>query len=231
MYRFCCILIILFGVNSGLKAQFDLLNKPFVDDLRFNKILSGNFLDLNLKISDIQGTPYLSENFEAGKIVTQEDSVFANISLRYNAYSDDLEFKQGENIFAVADKSIVKKAEFGGNLFSYRSFEVGAINRDGFFKILSEGKATLMVRYTIKFQDQIEAKAFSDGQPARFEDVEKHFYISVEKAPAKLLTNKKSLFEILSNHKSEMETFISKNKLSIRDEEELIKIIDQYNSL
>jgi hypothetical protein len=231
MPRLLLLIIVLVSVTAGLKAQTEILDKPFMDDVRFNKIIDGSYLRLNLKISDVQGTPYLNEKYESGKITTTQDTVYENIALRYNAFTDDLEFKQGENVFNVAFKTIVKKAEFGGKTFSCRSFSEHGTTRDGFFKLVTEGKASLLARFTIKFLDREDAKAFSDYQPARFEDVEKTYFISVDSAPAQMIINKKSLPALFGAKKGEMEQYISKNKLSVKDEEALIKITNYYNSL
>lgn len=225
-------IIIFFGITPGLRAQYEVANKLLLDDVRFTKIMDGSFLGKSMKISDVQGTPYLNEKFEAGKIITMEDSMFQNLDLRYNAFTDDLEFKQGENIFNVAYKTMVKKAEFGGKFFSYRSFEAEGGNvRDGFFEILTEGKATLLARYKIKFLDKVDSQAFVDAKPAQFEDVEKQFFIMIEGSAAKLIPNKKGLLRFFGDKSKELETFISKNGLSVKDDESLIKIVTHYNSL
>ena len=229
--RFIHILVVFIGLASGLKGQTEILNKAFLDDVRFSKINDGTFSHPNLKISDIQGTPYLNETFEAGEIITPKDSVFANIELRYNAFTDDLEFKQGENVFNIAYKAIVKKAEFGGDVFSCRSYEVDGNIRDGFFKILTEGKATLLAKYKILFLDRVEAQAFSDYQPARFDIVQVEYFMAVDRNPAKLISNKKGLVKMFGEKSNEMETYISKNKVSVKEGDSLIKIVMYYNSL
>ena len=231
MNRFYLSFLLVLGISSGLQAQLELMNKPFMDDVRFNKIIEGTYLRNNLKFSDIQGSPYLSDKFENGKIITQEDSVFSNIELRYNAYSDDLEFKQGENIYNVAFKLLVKKAEFGNNTFGYRNYELEGAKHDGFLKILAQGKATLLVKYTIRFSDREEAKAFSDFQPARFEEPIEQYFLSINDASATLFTTKKMLIILLSDHKGEIESYLSKNKISLKDERGLVELLSFYNSL
>ena len=230
--RFLPFVIIFFGMSSGLRAQYELANKPFMDDVRFTKIIDGSYLGKNLKISDIQGTPYLNDKFEPGKIITPEDSVFADIELRYNAFTDDMEFKQGENVFNIAFKTIVKKAEFGGKTFGCRSYDADGRNlMDGYFEILTEGKLTLLAKYKIRFLDKEDAKAFSDAQPARFENVEKQYFFISDGNPAKLIPNKKGLIKLFGTKSNEMETYISKNKLSFKEDDSLIKLFNHYNSL
>ena len=231
MNRLYYILLVITCITSGVHAQTEILNKRFMDDVRFNKITTGKYMPNSISVSDVMGTPYLSEKFETGKITTKEGVVYENISLRYNAFRDDIEFKQGEEIYNIDIKTTVKKAEFGGNIFSCRSFEKDGKIRDGFFKVLNEGKAVLLVKYTIIFLESEEAKAFSDPQPARFDQVFEQYFLTIEGAPAKLISNKKSLLGMFGDKKGEMESYISKNKLSIKNEYSLMNMIAHFNSL
>jgi len=151
--------------------------------------------------------------------------------LRYNAFSDDLEFKKGADCYNFDPKSIVKRAEFGGVIFSCMTYGSEDKTKSGFFEILTEGKAILLVRYTIKYLEKEKVQPFVDPQPARFDAPKKEYYMTIDGAPAKLITNKKSLLELFGNRKDEMESYISKNKLSVREDDSLKKIVAHFNSL
>ena len=47
-------------------AQYEVANKLLLDDVRFTKMMDGSFLGKSMKISDVEGTPYLNEKFEPG---------------------------------------------------------------------------------------------------------------------------------------------------------------------
>jgi hypothetical protein len=231
MKRLFALLVLFVGFTCSLKAQYELKNKPFMDNVRFAKIMNETYLPNNLKLADIQGSPYLSEKFEIGQIRTPEDSVFANLGLRYNAYSDELEFQKGADIYNVAFKTIVKKAEFGGSTFTCKSFEVDGTTREGFFKILAEGKATLLVRYKIRFLDRKEVGAFTDYQPARFEEPSAQYFIAFNGHEAKLFYTRKGVLVLLNDQKAAITNYLSKNKFSLTDEQGLVKLISYYNTL
>ena len=55
MNRIYLSFILFLGLSNCLHAQLELMNKPFMDDVRFNKIIEGTYLRNNLKFSDIQG--------------------------------------------------------------------------------------------------------------------------------------------------------------------------------
>lgn len=219
-------LVILAG---NLNAQS--MSTGLMDNFRFTRITEGTYSKYNLKLSEIQGSPYLDAKFNPGKITTNNGAVYTDIPLRYNGYTDDLEFKKGEDTYNLDPKTIVKKAEFGGRTFGCLSYSENGKIKNGFFEILTEGKAILAVRYTVKFLEREEIKAFAEPKPARFDEAQKDFFLTIDNAPARTVSNKKSLLEMFGDKKGEIETYISKNKINVRGEDAFIKIVAYYNSL
>ena len=169
--------------------------------------------------------------FEAGKITTSDGKVYGNIPLRYNAFTDDLEFSNGNINYNIEPKFLIKRAEFGGSVFSYMPYDYRGSVQNGFFKIFNGEKATLLVRFTIKFLDMEETKPYMDPKPARFSDVKKEYFLAIGGTPAKAVSNKKMLLQMFGEKAEIMEAFISKNKYSIKDEDCLRKIVEYYNGL
>jgi hypothetical protein len=229
MKRTLFIFILLIVITNFSGAQT--MPRSLMDDFRFTKIVDGTYSKYDLKISDIQGTPYLEEGFSPGKIVTNEGVIYENIPLRYNAYSDDMEFQKGGDTYNIDPKAIVGRAEFGGVIFCYTKYEASGKIQSGFFEILTEGKATLLVKYSVRFLDREEVKAYVDPKPARFDEAQKEHYLSVAGAPAKLITNKKKLLESFGSQMKEMESYISKNRLSVKEDDGLTKIVAHFNLL
>lgn len=221
--------ILFFVVTNSLNAQ-TMLN-GLMDNYRFTKMKDGVYAGSNLRMSEIQGTPYLDEEFSPGKIITYDGVTYENIALRYNAYSDDLEFMKGEDIYNMDPKTLVRRAEFGGAVFGCMKYDSFGKIQNGLFEIETEGKAMLLIKYTVKFLEKEKVQAFVDPKPARFDPPQKEYYIALDSTAAKLITNKKNLLEIFGNRKDEMESYISKNKLSVRENDALIKIVSHFNSL
>jgi hypothetical protein len=219
----------LFALTNSLKAQ-NLLNS-LVRDFQFKMIKEGTYPRNNLSLSDIQGSPYLDKEFSPGKIYTNEGGVYENIPLRYNGYTDDLEFQKDKDSYSIDPKSIVKRAEFGGMIFCCLKYDDNGKSKDGFFEVLAKGKATLLVKYSIKFLEKEEVKGYSNPNPARFDEAQKEYYIAFDSTTAKLIINKKNLLELFGTQKTEMESYISKNKLSVKNDDALTKIVIHYNSL
>jgi hypothetical protein len=229
MKRTIAIISFLILITNSLSAQ-SLLN-GLMDQFQFTKIREGNFSRYNLKMSEIQGTPYLDPEFSPGKVTTNNGTVYTDIPLRYNAFSDDLEFQNDTDAYNIDPKTIVKRAVFGGVIFCCMKYDLGGKILDGLFEVLTEGKAILLVKYTIRFSEKEAVKAYAEPKPARFEEPQKAYYVTIDGAPAQLVTNKKSLLSLFGAQKGEMESYISKNKIAVKGDDNLTKIIVHFNSL
>lgn len=220
MKRLILVTVFFCSLSTLLSAQ------GFFDEFA----LKNAFGRSQLRIGDVNGSPYLEKEYQLGTVLTSDDLLFKNVLLRYNCYQDILEFKQNEISYDLMPRSLVKKAEFGGKIFIYKNIESNGDSKS-YFEALSEGKASLFVRYVVKFYEAEPLKGYANPVPARFDDVSKTYYISFGDSPVKMITNNKKLLEIFPDKKDEMDLFIKKQKLSAKKADDLKKIIAYYNSL
>jgi hypothetical protein len=222
MNRFILFALFFLLMSSLVKAQqFD------VDQFRSSNTYGRN----HLSIDQIDGSPYLDYEFKVGTVTTDEGVIYKDIPLRYNCFSDVLEFKKDKDVYDMMPKTKIKRAVFGGQVFSYKDYESDRGLSKSFFEILAEGKATLCVRFTVNFYEAEELKGFAEAKPARFDDLSEIYYISVNDSPAKKVTSSKKLVEILADKQKEVDAYIKKQKPSVKKVDDLKKIIAYYNSL
>jgi hypothetical protein len=186
----------------------------------------------NLTIDDIKGSPYLDSEYKVGTILTTEDVLYKDVPLRYNCYGGVMEFKKDNTSYELKPEEKLKKVEFGGQVFVYKAYvsDKGGTDKT-FFEVLTEGKASLCVRFSVNFYEAEALQGFADPKPARFDDISETYYVAVNNSPAKKFSNSKKLVEILGDKQKDIETFISKQKLSAKKAEDLKKIIAYYNTL
>jgi hypothetical protein len=207
------------------------MNRNTIDEFREDKEIEGGFITTkSLKYSEIKGNPYLREEFSDGTIWMSDGSVVENCSLRYNMFSDLMEYMLEGVVYEVTPKSKVKKAKFDGHTFACFNFSEKRKPGEQYFEILAEGKVTLLKKYSLKFIPPAPASPYSDEQMAHFGKPEASFYISDNQGDILLVKNEKTLLKILENKKSAMSLYISDNHLSVLAESDLLKIIDHYNS-
>ena len=212
-------------------AQNDYVLRNLADFMSSKKIIRGEFNN-ELTESDISGSAYLNKEFINGTIYTVQKEKFANVPLRYNVYSDEMEFKnQNEEILAIAVPEIIKKIDIGDITFRYIPYLAGQNVKNGYFELITDGKASLYIRHEIIFKDAEKAGAYKDPSPPSFIKNPNEYYIQVGENAATLVKNKKSLPEIFPDNQDKIETFIKKNKTKTNELESIAELVNYYNSL
>lgn len=231
MRQFNLTILFLVTFFTASYSQVEYQIRQAIDFYSINKFHSGEG-KTSLSESDIEGSPYLNDEFINGTIYTTSKQKFLDIPLRYNIYNDDMEYKTPENkIQAIASPDIVEAAEFGNYKIVYVPYSNAKKVRKGFFMVEAEGEAMLLRRFSVTYKEAEEPAPYKDAIPPRFLKKPDTFYIKVGTEEAKKVNNKKELIEILSNHKNEISSFIKKNKIKTNKPELLKQLLEYYNSL
>ena len=214
-------------------AQFSLSYelKETAEFYRMNQLLnkSGNS---ELLLKDIKGSPYLNAEFLNGTIYTTMKTQYNNVPLRYNLYNDDLEFKNpaGE-ILALAQPEIVEYAVFGDYRLVYSNYSFGNKPKKGLLVLIEDGKAKLLSKVSVIYQEPTQPGAYKEAEPAKFVRRADEFLIRVGAEMALPISNKKSVLEAFPDNRDKIEDFLSKNKIKLNKPEGLVEVVKFYNSL
>ena len=106
------------------------------------------------------------------------------------------------------------------------------LEKNGYFKALNEGNAVLLRKREMNLREgQAATSSYSKDKPPRFELVES-YYISMNKETAQpVKLNKKVVLGAFSDKSSELTSFVKKNKLKLKSEAEVLKLLGYYNGL
>ena len=194
MKKFVLTLFFIAGLTGFLFSQplsYEL--KGMMDLLQTSKSIS-EVTKYTLTENDIEGSPYLNDEFENGSIYTIQRLHYADIPLRYNIYNDNLEFKTptGE-ILALAIPEIVEKAEIGNTLMIYSPYLQANKIKKGFLVVLEEGKISLYAKPGIMFKEATQRGAFKDPEPPKFLKKSDEYFIRFEMEQPLIINNKKDL--------------------------------------
>ena len=202
-----------------------------MDLYRQSKMQSGDWSKM-LTENDIEGSPYLKDEFISGTMYTTSKVQYNDIPLRYNIYNDNMEFKTPDDkVLAMAAPEIIEKVELGDDILAYIPYTNVKKIRRGFFKLLVEGKASLYAKPVVIYTDPVEPAAYSEAQPAKFTRRSDTYYIRIGMEQAKLVSKKKELLTVFPDHSKEINAFIKKNKIKPSDPEKLAELVQYYNSL
>ena len=214
---------ILSGQNYTLQGAYDFYQMQKRHENAANPVLTEN---------DIMGSPYDSKDFQEGFLVTTSNQKYVGLFLRYNIYSDRIEYRDESGSPRVFDHpEIINHVSIGNVKYIYSPYSVIKRIERGFFKVIEEGKSSLYVKQNIYFQEAQPAGAYKDAVPPQFINKPNEFYIRVEPAEAKKVGNKNELPSLFPDRQTELTEYIKKNKIKTNNADDLAELVKFYNSL
>jgi len=180
----------------------------------------------------VKGTPYLNKEFTPGEVVIDDSITYHNIPLRYNIYTDKIQFLNAQKQIRVLDNSQqTYRFEFGNHTFTIRDYlgDQGKV-KHGVLEVLANGHIQLYKKYQVDFEQATKAIGYKDAEPNRFVRQDDEFLIAVGKAvPQKIRPNKK-LLKKLARVKPNVEQYAKSHKLKPKSEQDLIQLIQYCNN-
>ncbi len=200
----------------------------FLDDFRFHEQAVNPNAGVINSYKDVEGSPYLFPDFRTTDIYTKDGKHYRGL-IRYDMYTDEMEFKINKQTFWVSAKENIAKIVLDGKTFLYLKSK-GA-NKGGYFELLVDGPCRLLAKHQVNFIKAEKAKPYQEPSPAHFEQKTNLYYLREKGKPLFLIKNKKSLLKYLNDKNQEIASFIKKHRVSSSREGDLKKLISYYNSL
>jgi hypothetical protein len=178
----------------------------------------------------IKGTPYLQETYEEGVIYYANNSM--KVPARYNVFKDLMEYQQNGRALVLDPTPTIKKVKLHNATFVVEKYEVDGKPKLGYFALLDSGKVMLYSKKEVKYLAPQKGRGLDGGdQPAEFRKTADTFYLKVGGGALQEIKSIKSMIAGLPDKQQELTAFAKEEKISPRDEEELVKLVRHYNSL
>lgn len=180
------------------------------------------------RYTDTKGTPYLFDGYENGAVKLQSGKSFSGVKLRYDQVEDELMFLNESGKEMLFAEPVT---EFTIN---DRTFRRGYPATDGataeaYYEVLVEGKTELLKRTSKKI---IEEAAYNAATKVKSIRANENYYVTASHLSlTKVKKDKKSLLAALPGKSAELETYVKDNRLDLRQEQDMAKLVIYYNSL
>lgn len=200
---------------------------------QFQTTMGKTIINAHLRYDNISGTPYLNNDFMKCELITHDSVKYVNVNLRYNIYTDEMEFEIGDEFRSIANPENFRYFFIDNDVFIYQPIQrtVSGI-KSGYFLLLISGEATLYKRLSVIFEPAVEPQAYAAAKPPRFTKKADTYFIRFKGSlPVELSLTRRRILDAFPYKKSELESFISKNRLNFRKEEDLIHLVAFYNQL
>jgi hypothetical protein len=230
---FFSVLIISFNTYSQINesAYAKMLNAS-LEANQFFELYGISIEDLK----NITGSPYDENYFQLGFIYSNNELKASNVPMRYNIFSDDIEIntsqdpnKQDINVLSKSPDVFVK---IGTDVFVYVE-NLSDENQSGYFKVVHEGDHfDLYKKSRVNYVEKRFAETnYQQDQPARFDRTDTFYLVSNRGVFYELPTNRRRFAAVFKEHNKEIDTYVRSNRLDIRNENDLEKIVKYFNTL
>ncbi len=181
----------------------------------------------------IAGNPYLNKDFQEGRPIGKFNLTFPVVPLRYNIYTDNIEYKSQDNkIFELKGQDKIKAYKIGDTTFIYTPY-YKSNNKllSGYFQVLVSGKNTGLIKYMVYLLEAQPERPYKPAKPERFSQMTKSFYLKVNDGAAVPVSRKKDILQLFPKQKSQLSKYIKKEKIHIHKQAEFVKLINYINTL
>lgn len=210
-------------------AQYD-VNVFNGSDLKANT--SGMWITTNTsKAENIEGSYRLYDNdFHKGIITTKDGKKFEVPALNYNIKADQLEAKISEDSVYAFNTSSIVEVDFGKNKFK-TLFDPKKYSPTFYEVIGSFNNQTVLKHRTVKVKPGIVNPMTQQKQtPDKFVQ-EYSYYVTNEKGGLdELKLKKRTILKLFDDSAEEIEDYASKNDLSFKEDADLKKLFNYYNT-
>jgi len=178
----------------------------------------------------VSGTMYYDESFGQARIDDGVEVIF----LRYNAFKDEMEFKQGtETYYLIKDDNT--RVDFFNNkkLYQYLKYvDVDKTEKRGFLlEIVGGEKSLYKSEKIVLIPERPTTTGYEVAKPAEYKKVKENYYIKIGEITSLFPKNKKELLKMFPNKNTEISDFLKKNKPSFSKETDLIELTKFLNSI
>ncbi len=226
------LLFIVFGF-LGLSSVAQVVNPTLktVDNVwRAHQMENGKPLIRNAAIA---GNPYLNRNFKEGKLISRYNMKFPAVPLRYNIFTDNIEYKSTNgNVYALKGQNKIKSYEIGDTTLIYSPYYKSKNKlASGYFQVLVQGNTKALIKYTVYLLQAHPTQPYKPAEPERYTDVIKSLYLKVDSSAAIPVSKAKAILHLFPKYKSQLSRYIKDENLRIRKQADFVKLVKYIDKI
>lgn len=177
----------------------------------------------------VQGSPYYDDVYRVGETLVNHRNV--RLLMRYNAYLDQIEMKDkyGKAFNLLKRKDLT--ATIAGKRYVLLEYKDKNKKVTGYFLPQNNGATVLYWKPKKVFVQAAKPESgYDEFRMPEYADASA-FYLSVDgETPEKIQLSKRSVLRNLKGNRSGIKDFILKNNLKLKSAEDVVKLLDFYNT-
>jgi len=182
--------------------------------------------------SVVRGSPYEKEEFTPGIVVAKSGNHYIGIPLRYNIYTDEIEYKfRDRGVYAFGQPELIDSVYIGKEKFVYGHYSTGNRTIKGYFRVLTEKNPVLLQKMNVSIKPAESAQAYKDYVPPAFDRTRDDYFLISSSGELIRINDKKDLQALFSDHLPDIEQFVKSNRIKFTKQDDLLKLMEYYYSL
>ena len=195
-----------------------------------NRLSTDRQMHIKYSDSPVQGSAYFDTIYKSGKVI-MNGKALAPSMMRYNAYTDEFELDNGQAVPKEADI----KVDLGNSIYQFMNYmDKGSHKKEkGYLTPLNEGNTVLFLKTRKEYlKASIPKTGFDTYEEAKFKNDLGHYLLKKDRTIAEeIKLNKKSILKEIDNGSGDLKKYVSDNNLDLKEEKDVVRLLDYYNSL
>ena len=188
------------------------------------------------KYADIVGSAYFLPDYKYSTIVMSDGRNYDNVKAKVNLVEHEVAFIASNGVEGYIGKGLVSTISFSDTtkqgVVKY-SFQSGFPKIDNqtnlsFYQVLFSGKASLLKSINKNIEERGNELS---GEKYKEFITRENWYILQAGEMQRIKKDKAFFLALFPSKSAELNSFISTNKINFKSEEQMVKLIDYYNSL
>ena len=209
--------------------------QPAMQEPSQTAYISSRTVNLMDNPNDYTGSPYYNVDFLKGSVLSKGKTIASNQILRYNVSKEEFEIRDPRNKESNIVKTILRNKditiEIGDDTFEYISNEKNRL-RGYFIPIIKGDKNSLYKKITKEYiASQKAASSMASNIAAMYKEKEFLYLLDDKGTYTKLTSSKKGNLNAFGDVKKDVKDYAKQNKLNLKKEKDLIKVVKYTNSL
>ncbi len=203
----------------------------FCQDIGSSVVIGQSSMQIKQKAEEdkaTEGTPYLNDVvFDA--VIKGYDNP---IKLKYNAYLDEMEFEIDGTRYHLK-KEVYPEVQILNKKYVYTTYKDGKETVDGFLVVLREAENLSFYKKEkiILIPAKKATTSYDTSSPAKYKLQDPIYYIGLNGDIVELPKNEKKFAQLFRDNEKQVLGYIQSNKISLKTEQDLIKLFNYLSSL
>ena len=188
------------------------------------------------KYADINGSAYLFPDFKFATIELADGRKYANVKARLNLVENEVNFIASNGEEGYIGKGMVHTISFNDTTkqgIKNLSFQTGFPKTDNqtviqFYQVLATGKIAIVKSISKNIEERLNELS---GEKSKEFAVRENIYLQIGGELKRVKKEASFFLEAMADQKDTINTYIKTNKINFKAEDQLIKLVEYYNSL